>query len=182
MMQSEVSRMGSPDRVGPPNPILDCRHRRAYNRDVSMLTFPHAFDAFTTMDDAFTKLLVTIPGVRDDVGHSHVGLLPFLMLIQRQARSAFELLFEGQAYQAWMLYRPALEAGLIVGKWLDDAKNADVWERRFEHPKAYQRMYQGKAILSAALPRSGDRKLPKIPRHPRVAFTEQSPSHPARAG
>ncbi len=140
----------------PAHPVLDYRHRRAYNRDASALLFPSAFHAFATTDGTLSTLIAAIPGARDETGHAHVGLLPFLMLLQRQSRMAFDLLAEGQAYQAWMLFRPGLEAGLIVGKWLDDPHNADVWEHRKDDPKAYKAAYWGKGLVTATLPRSED--------------------------
>lgn len=178
LMEPKPANPHPPDRERELHPLLDYRHRRAYNRDVSMLLFPGALHAFTTMDDTLLTLLATVPGSRDGAGRSHAGVLPLLMLLQRQARSAFDLFAEGQAYQGWMLYRPALEAGLIVGKWLDDPTNAEIWHRRREDWKTYQATYQGKTLAALSLPRSTE--LQQVLSRLNDEFMHPNPDYVAR--
>ncbi len=74
--------------------------------------------------------------------------------MQRQSRSAFDSLMSFRGYEAWVLLRPCLEAGLIVGKWSENSDNAKTWLNREKDPKPYRREYTGKALRSQALPRS----------------------------
>jgi len=74
--------------------------------------------------------------------------------MQRQNRSAFEALSSFRSYEAWLLFRPAIESALICGKWIDDPKNARIWAERRLKPKPYRKAYQGTALQSRSLPLS----------------------------
>jgi len=104
------------------NQILDYRAHVAFNREVFLLRYEHPFRTFCSIDGNFGILLQLVQSQRDPAGNSHISLAPFLMLMQRQSRSAFEALASDQSYQAWVLIRPAVEAALIIGKWVDDPK------------------------------------------------------------
>jgi len=110
--------------------------------------------AFVAIDGNFHTLLQLLGTKRDHNGKSYVSLIPFLFLLQRQARSAFEALSAFQSYQAWVLLRPGIEAALIIGKWVDDPHNAEVWKKRESDTQAYQKMYTGKGLRSKSLPDS----------------------------
>jgi hypothetical protein len=75
--------------------------------------------------------------------------------MQRQGATAYWSLASNQSYEAWVLGRPMLEACLIIGKWVDDFANAEIWKNRENDRKAYQKAYQGKKLESRSLPRSG---------------------------
>jgi hypothetical protein len=53
-----------------------------------------------------------------------------------------------------VLFRPGIEAVLIIGKWVDDPANAKIWQNRKEDWKGYKIAYSGKALTSASLPSS----------------------------
>jgi hypothetical protein len=135
-------------------PFLEYRTVLAYNRDVFSIEHGDLLKAFVAIDDNFSTLVELPRTQRDQSGHSHVSLTPFLLLLQRQAHSAFDVLTAGQSYQAWLILRPGIEATLIIGKWVDDPQNAKIWENRDKDPGAYQKAYSGKALQSGALPYS----------------------------
>jgi hypothetical protein len=110
--------------------------------------------AFVAIDGNFPSLVELPRTRRDRNGKAHVSLVPFLLLLQRQAHTAFDVLSADQSYQAWLLLRPGIEAALIIGKWVDDPQNANIWQNRDKDPGAYQKAYTGKALQSAALPSS----------------------------
>lgn len=137
-------------------PLLEFHATCLFNREAFLLNHPAIFQAFSIIDDNFGRLLDPLIHQQDKDGHSHVSLGPMLTLMQRQCRVAFELLMTGQSYQSWVLLRPCLEFGLIIGKWVDDPKNATVWERRRSDPKRYRQEYSGTHLQSKSLPRSDD--------------------------
>ena len=116
--------------------------------------YPAVLSSFEVSLEAFTALAQQLRTGRDASGHTHVSLAPFYFILQRQTMAAFDSLSAGQAYVGWVTVRPGVESALIMGKWVDDAKNADVWANRFKNRKAYQDTYQGKALESRSLPRA----------------------------
>ena len=131
--------------------ILHYRSALSYNREVFLIEQGALVKAFSTIDDNFASLIQPLATKRDSSGHSHVSLAPFLMLLQRQARSAFELFSADQPYQGWVLARPGVESALIIGKWVDDAANASLWKNRYVNPSAYRKGYSGQALRSKSL-------------------------------
>jgi hypothetical protein len=135
-------------------PVLECQSARSYNREVFLIQHGEVVKAFVAIDGNFHTLL-QLPGTkRDQNGQSYVSLIPFIFLLQRQAQSAFEALSAFQSYEAWVLLRPGIEAALIVGKWVDDPQNAEIWKKRESDMKAYQKTYTGKGLRSKSLPGS----------------------------
>ena len=113
------------------DPILDYRSALSYNREVFLIQQGALVKAFSAIDDNFASLIQPLATKRDSTGHSHVSLTPFLLLLQRQARAAFELFSAYESYQGWVLARPGVEGALIIGKWVDDPANAHVWQNRY---------------------------------------------------
>lgn len=136
--------------------ILDYRAALGKNQDIFLLNHPYAFHAFGGLNDCFLQLGQRLQTGRDKNRKTYVSFIPFLLPMQRQALSAFQALSSHQSYQAWVLLRPCLESALIMGKWVDNRKNVDIWKNRASDPKAYRQAYSGKALRSAALPRAGD--------------------------
>lgn len=135
-------------------PVLEYHSARSYNREVFLIEHSELVKAFVAIDGNFHTLL-QLPGTkRDHNGKSYVALIPFIFLLQRQAQSAFEALSAYQSYQAWVLLRPGIEAALIVGKWVDDPQNAEIWKNRESDPHVYQKTYTGKGLRSKSLPNS----------------------------
>jgi len=135
-------------------PVLEYQSVRSYNREVFFIEHADLVKAFVATDNNFNTLIRLPATMRDGNGSSHVALIPFVFLLQRQAQSAFEALTAFQSYQAWVLLRPGIEAALIIGKWVDDPKNAEIWKNRENDPKPYQKSYTGKALRSKSLPNS----------------------------
>ena len=106
------------------------------------------------LNDGFGELGRCLQIGRDKEGYTHISLAPLLLILQRQAFVALDTLASRQAYQAWLLVRPGIESGLIIGKWLDSVENYDIWQRRKENPKAYATEYSGAKLRSKSLPRS----------------------------
>jgi hypothetical protein len=91
---------------------------------------------------------------RDADGHSHISLAPLLLILHRQAFVALDTLASRQAYQAWLLVRPGVESGLIIGKWLDNVENFAIWTNRKKEPQRYAKEYSGTKLRSNSLPQS----------------------------
>jgi hypothetical protein len=133
-------------------PVLEYHSAKSYNREVFLIEHSGLVKAFVAIDGNFHTLL-QLPGTkRDHNGKSYVALIPFILLLQRQAQSAFEAFSAYQSYDAWVLLRPGIEAALIVGKWVDDPKNAEIWKNRESGPRLYQKTYTGKNLRSKSLP------------------------------
>lgn len=113
-------------------------------------------EAFDASFSAFAALGEQLRNGRDSNGKTHISLAPFFFIIQRQTTAAFDALSANQAYAAWVAMRTGVESALIIGKWVDDKRNADIWEERATDRKAYQNAYQGTALRSSSLPRSTD--------------------------
>lgn len=134
--------------------ILRYRSVLAYNREVFLIEHGELVKALSSIDDNFSVFLDVLRTTRDPDRKSYVGLIPFVLLVQRQSRAAFEALTAFQSYLAWVLFRPGIEALLIIGKWVDDSANAIIWQNRREDWRSYQNAYSGKALTSNSLPSS----------------------------
>lgn len=126
-------------------------HRSAFqhNQRREILAFKGIFDSFTALRRA------VLDG-KDREGKCPIDFQMFLLVMQRQAALAFDLLRAYQSFAAWAVLRPCLEAALVMGKWVDDPANAETWLRRLEDRARYLKAYQGANILSVSLPRSAD--------------------------
>lgn len=131
--------------------ILHYRSALSYNREVFLIQHGALVKAFSTIDDNFASLIQPLATKRASNGHSHVSLAPFLLLLQRQARAAFELFSADQSYQGWVLARPGVECALIIGKWVDNPANARLWQNRYVNRSAYGKEYSGQALRSKSL-------------------------------
>lgn len=134
--------------------ILGYRSRLSYNREVFLAEHAPLIKAFGVVDANFEVLVQPVTTRRDIRGRSLVSLGPFLLLMQRQSRAAFEAFSVFQGYQGWVLARPGVESALIIGKWLDDDENAKLWEARHVDRKSYSKAYTGAALRSDSLPNS----------------------------
>jgi hypothetical protein len=134
--------------------FLEFRAARSRNREVFLANYPELIKSIPGLLRNFDTLVEVVGSRFADDGNSHAGLIPFLRLAQRQAQSALDSATSFQAYEGWLLVRPAVEAVLILGKWLDDPRLAQVWNRRLEDPKSYASEYQGVRLRSKSLPRS----------------------------
>jgi hypothetical protein len=134
--------------------ILQYRGAIDYNRAIFLLMHNWAFSAFSKIDAGFSRLSDLLCHHRGPEGKSRVSFIPFLLLMQRQARSSFERLSSSQSYEAWVLLRPCLESALILGKWTDDVAFARIWEKRSVDREAFSKAYSGKSLRSKSLARS----------------------------
>jgi len=126
------------------------------NREIFLIQRQYAFHAFAGVIDYFDSIGRRVQNGRDANGKSHIGLLPFILLAQRQAMNAFELLSSHRSYDAWLSFRPSLECVLMCGKWVDDPKNAELWSQRKERKDEYSKSFSGKKFRSKSLPRSDE--------------------------
>jgi len=161
--------------LNPTDHFLDYRGVAVCNRDVFLVNYPFAVTAFDRIDQGLWPLLRTLSSEEDKNGATHISVLPFLVLFQRQARVVFELLSTHQAYQAWVLLRPCIEVTLLAGKWLQEPKLVKVWLNREEDPKRYQSEFQGRNLRSAALPRS--EAIQSVLRRVNDAFLHPNPAY-----
>jgi len=121
------------------------------NREIFLLNHQFYIKCFLEVERNFDPIGETLRSQRDPAGHSHISLLPFLFLFQRQVTVAFDLVSSDLCYQAWVLVRPGLEAVLMAGKWIDDPAFAAIWSDRQSRRKEYSKAYSGKGLQSTAL-------------------------------
>lgn len=132
------------------------------NREVFLLKYGQEFQAFEDSDVRLQKIAELISKKRNDQNESIVGLLPFLLIILRQARNAFECLSRYKSYESWIVFRPALESTLTIGKFLDNPSNADLWRNRRqicenrkkdkEKYERYKKEFEGDGLIPNSLP------------------------------
>jgi len=127
---------------------LEALHR---NRALFREANPSVYAAFEVSVQAFDRLARQLRDGRDANGKTHVSLGPLFFIFQRQAMAAYVALASNQAFIAWGLIRTGIGAALVIGKWVDDKANADVWSDRDSNRKAYAALYQGKALQSTGL-------------------------------
>lgn len=130
------------------------RHRATLNqqRELFLLNFRAEIESFDQIDKFFPRWAAFLPPA---TGKDAFTLAPFLQIMHRQARQAFESLAAFQSGPAWAALRPLLEAPLIMGKWLDDSQNAVIWMSRNagkKARKAYQDAYSGDNLKPRCLP------------------------------
>lgn len=134
--------------------FLGYRAVRSHNRETFLLNYANLIRAFVLLDESFTVLAASL-NRRDKTGSAHVSLIPLLLLMQRQSRSSFDAISSHQSYEGWVLLRPAIEATLIMGKWMDRPEMARIWANRFKDAKRYRQEYSGgDKLRSQSLPRS----------------------------
>ncbi len=134
--------------------FLEYRSTLAYNRHVFSIEHGDLLKAFVAIEGNFPTLIELPQTRRDRNKRSWVSMIPLLLLLERQALAAFELLTADESYQAWLLLRPGIEATLIIGKWIEDPASAKIWENKDKDPRSYRKAYMGKALQSTALPGS----------------------------
>ena len=126
------------------------------NRETFLLNFPNDFRAFDFMIGGLREVWSRVGVERDRDGHFHTGLLPLVNLLVRHSIFGFQHMAAYQSFLAWLTFRPGLEAFLMLGKWVDDPANAEIWRNRHTDRNAYTRTFSGRGLVSAALPRSED--------------------------
>ena len=134
--------------------LIEYRSVLHRNEEVFLLKYKEEFEAFGITDQYFDRFQKIISTRHMSNGKSLVGLLPALLIMQRQYRNAFYSISVFQSYQAWVLLRPAIELALMMGKWLDDLSNVDAWKAHQQNWKKYLRLYRGKNLVSSSLPDS----------------------------
>lgn len=90
---------------------------------------------------------------RDLSGNSHSGLLHFVNYLIRHAIFGFQHIATYQSFLCWLTFRPGLEAFLILGKFVDDPHNAEIWKNRENDKESYIRTFQ-KELISRSLAQS----------------------------
>ncbi len=157
------------------NELIEYRSVLHQNGEIFLFNFKEEFAAFGETDRYFQKFSGIISTERMKNGKTLVGLIPLLMIMQRQYRNAFQNISVFQSYQAWVLVRPAIESALVMGKWLDDLSNFDVWKQHENNWKDYQKIYQGKNLVSQSLPDSSN--IQKVLKHINDNFMHTNPSY-----
>jgi hypothetical protein len=137
-----------------PDHIFEFRAAVEKNRQIFSLQHAYAHFAFFGICEGFESIGKRLQIGRDRNSKSHVSLVPFVLLMERQSMNAFELLSTYRSYEAWVLIRPALEAALYMGKWVDDPENAAIWSTREDRRTEYIKTFTGKALVSQSLPRA----------------------------
>jgi hypothetical protein len=148
---------------------------REANRKVFSLNQGNALDAFEVSLTAFAALGEQLRTGRDRNNKTHISLAPFFFILQRQTIAAYDALSTNQAYLGWVSLRTGVESALIMGKWVDDRANADIWERRFDNPKPYREVYQGAALASKSLLQSD--KIQRALSHINDLFPHPNPRY-----
>lgn len=157
------------------NQLIEYRSVLHLNSEVFLFNYKEEFAAFGATDQHFEKFLNIISTKHMKNGKTLIGLIPLLLIIQRQYRNAFQSISIFQSYQSWVLLRPAIESALIMGKWLDDLSNFDVWKEHQDNWKNYQKIYQGKNLVSKSLPNSTE--IQKVLKNINDDFMHTNPSY-----
>jgi len=134
------------------NQVLNYRANLSANREIFLLNFREELQAFSETNTHLHNISQVVSTTRTHRGDSLIGHIPLLMIMNRQMLNAFEAMAVFQSYQSWILLRPGLESALIMGKWIDSPKNADIWKNREKDKRTYQKVYSGKGLLSNSLP------------------------------
>jgi len=143
--------------MNPNDDILRYRAAISQNRETFLLNFKTEFAAFDQFDKLFPHFAAGFGAGQAPHQKSDMQLIPFLPIMQRSARSAFDNLSAYQSCHAWIALRPFVEAALIMGKWIDDPQNATIWISRNAGKNArklYQDAYSGDSLRSQRLPGS----------------------------
>ena len=143
--------------MSPIDDILRYRAAISQNREVFLLNYKTEFETFDLSDKIFPRFMTALGSVPSLNQKGQPQFTPFLQIMQRQARNAFEYLSAYQSYPAWVTLRPFVEAALIMGKWIDDPQNATIWISRNAGKNArkqYQDAYSGDSLRSQSLPGS----------------------------
>jgi hypothetical protein len=157
------------------NELIQYRSMLHQNGEIFLFNFKEEFAAFGETDRYFQKFAGIISTERMKNGKTLVGLIPLMIIMQRQYRNAFQNISVFQSYQAWVLVRPAIESALVMGKWLDDLSNFHVWKQHENNWKDYQRIYQGKNLVSQSLPDSSN--IQNVLKHINDNFMHTNPSY-----
>lgn len=112
--------------------VLQYHSVLSLNREVFLLNYSKEFTLFENTDMKLFGIGEFLSKNRDTNQKSHISLIPFILIIGRQANNTFNLLSYFQSYDAWVLFRPALESLLIMGKLMDNPTLSDIWMRRKE--------------------------------------------------
>ena len=137
--------------------ILRYRAALTQCREDFLLHYPAEIAAFDQLDKVFPRYAPPLGHIPVVLQKHSFQLTPFLHIMQRRARTAFEHLTAHHSALAWIELRSFLEAPLIIGKWIDDPQNAVVWTSRNTGKaarKEYQDAYSGEAFRPRSLPGS----------------------------
>lgn len=131
---------------------LDYASNVTRSREVFLLSYGEEFRAFEFLLQTLQSIWVRICRERDQKSHSHSGLWLMASLLIRHCVFGFQQLVSYQSFLAWLSFRPGLEALLIMGKWVDDRKNAKIWRNRQDDPQTYSKTFSGRNLVSRSLP------------------------------
>jgi len=126
------------------------------NREIFEKNFDSDIRVFKALLSKLRSIWARLGTTRGISGHSHVGLLPFSNILVRHVIFGFEHLACYQSFLGWLIFRPGLEALLMIGKFVDDPANAKIWKNREVDAKTYGQTFSGRALASASLSRSAE--------------------------
>ena len=110
--------------------LLDYASKQVRNRETFLLNYGNDFGVFDYIIKALFSNWSRLGKGKDKNGHSHAGLLLFSNILTRHAIFGFQHIASYQSFLAWLTFRPGLEAFLILGKFVEDPKNAKIWSLR----------------------------------------------------
>ena len=143
--------------MNPYDDLLGYRAAISQNRETFLLNYKTEFAAFELFDKIFSHFVAGLSSSKTPQAKTDAQWIPFLPIMQRSTRSAFDHLSAYQSSQAWIALRPFVEAALILGKWADDPQNATLWISRNSGKNArklYQDAYSSDSLRSLRLPGS----------------------------
>lgn len=126
------------------------------NREVFLLNYGPDCRAFEAIIENFHSTFSRVGKERDTQGHSHAGLVLFTNIFVRHAVLGFQHFASYQSFTGWYVFRPGIEAFLILGKLIDNPQNAKVWKNRRQDHKAYKKTFSGTNLVSGSLPRGSE--------------------------
>ena len=122
-----------------------------FNRDAFFINYCEEFFCF---EDTYTRLdniSYLISHKTDDQGKLMDLLVPFVVIILRQSIISFDFLTRYNTSNSWLVFRPALEAILFIGKFLDNGDNFALWRDKRDRYKEYKKEFEGPRLAPKSL-------------------------------
>ena len=136
--------MNSSDALGSYLSALEAARARFRNRHPQALTCMEGIASNFAILKAAEQQLA-------EAGSKRSRTAPFLQIMERQTLSAFDAISTYRSVPATGALRPAIEAALITGKWLDDEDNVSIFLSREGNLHQFTRSFTGLAVISRSL-------------------------------
>lgn len=108
--------------------LLGYASTQVKNRETFLLNYGNDFSEFDFLISSLVSIWSRLGKEKDKIGRSHASLLLFSNILTRHVIFGFQHIASYQSFLAWLTFRPGLEAFLILGKFVDNPSNAEIWK------------------------------------------------------